>query len=469
MTLRYTIIRRAAAWLLFASAALGALSSCADDADCGSEVTPSVATDGGDVCVSFSIGGMVSGSGTRSASATRAGSDAGAGTRADSDTKTEAGDNNLNENAISRLDLYVFSGTEDDATLEKHVYCTYGSDTQTTTGSGTLTYSTTPDNKKCTGTWKETGLCWSEIKGKTVYIVANDSLGGSRSISALFDLKKITSSNTNFVPTDKQTTFLMDGKVENLALNTNVLKNTNDDGVIYEICKSVAEDGGGVELSRALTKIRLKVLGSDGTTDITTQSITKTDQTAGTQTDVSVRYNLVQYAKEASVIADGTDITATTILESKKDNMKESELPQQDGKIVFYTYPNNWYDSDKYMYVEEPINSDRQTYILLYAPYPITAKTTSTTGEDGTATTTTTVTATNDNYWYKVPVNYRLQQNNDEVNATVDDSLYKTQRNYIYDVTVTIDREGGTYSEPVVLKYQAQEWEDGKGGEVTFE
>lgn len=468
MTLRNTIIRiatrRSAIWLLVAVAALGVLCSCADD---GGEAVPSTVAAGGDVSVIFSIGGMAGGAGTRSASATRADSNASAGTRAKSNTKTGAGDDdNLNENRITRLDLYVFSGTTDEAKCEKHVYYLNEQGSK---------FSYLDDDEKEAGTvttmgkWTETGLYWPNIKGKTVYIVANDSLGDSRSISTLKDLKGLTADHTSFSPADKQTTFLMDGKVENLTLNTNVVESEENGTKKYTICKKVTsttttetKDGetitttsyssaGGVELSRALAKIRLTVLAADST-NITTNE--------------KVIYHFVHYAANGSLIADGTDITTTT--EVKEKVMRGSEaVTQAKERAVFYTYPNNWLveeiedELQKLMREDETklIKADRQTYILLCAPF------TTTTGDNGETTSET------KNYWYKVPVNYRLQEDNDDANAEFDYSLYKTQRNYIYDVTVTIDRAGGTYGDPVTLdnlQYQAQAWDD-KSSEVSFD
>lgn len=90
---------------------------------------------------------------------------------------------------------------------------------------------------------------------------------------------------------------------------------------------------------------------------------------------------------------------------------------------------------------EEPIDVNKQTYILLKAKY------------NGT------------DYFYKVPVNKRLYESNDA--ATTDwsqyEPLYRLDRNYIYDVTAKVDREGGSdpdnpatlYVKPIV-----SDWDD---------
>ena len=84
---------------------------------------------------------------------------------------------------------------------------------------------------------------------------------------------------------------------------------------------------------------------------------------------------------------------------------------------------------------EDPIYADRQTHVVLFAPY----------GEEGF-------------FYYKVPVNKALPENLDDVELDAADyrHLYRMQRNYIYDITVTIDRKGGTVGEPVEPKLYYQ-------------
>ena len=92
---------------------------------------------------------------------------------------------------------------------------------------------------------------------------------------------------------------------------------------------------------------------------------------------------------------------------------------------MFYSYANSWIDKDKKPYEEEPIDVSKQTYILLKAKF------------------------NNKDYFYKVPVNKRLFEDNDA--ATTDwakfEPLYRLDRNTIYDVTAKVDREGGSNPE----------------------
>ena len=179
------------------------------------------------------------------------------------------------------------------------------------------------------------------------------------------------------------------------------------------------------DLSRAAVKIRVSVVNTSNASIIN-----------------SCAYRLFNYVETGtSVLAaqeeygDGTnqqresmdeDITATLV---------------NSNKVVFYSYPNDWFDETKLegqtgawtitdLMKEDPIVADRQTYILLKAPYK------------------------DKEYYYKVPVNYATYEKNDAVSFTDDElkeirDLYRMKRNYIYDVTVKIDREGGPVTDPV--------------------
>ena len=94
-------------------------------------------------------------------------------------------------------------------------------------------------------------------------------------------------------------------------------------------------------------------------------------------------------------------------------------------------------DEDIYA-IDDLIDEEKQTYILLEAPY----------GEG--------------RYYYKVPVNFAISKDNDKVEFSKEDienlrnGYYRMLRNHIYDITVTIDREGGTVSKPVTPKLYYQ-------------
>lgn len=311
-----------------------------------------------DVVLEYKVGG--------SATETRA-----AVTRAE----TEVGnDEDLNENKINRLDLFVFDAT---GKLVKRLPLKDAS----VQGSPTTDYK-----------HKKLELKRSEITGDTLYLVANlDTISG---ISTLNELKAATINKAaTFNPKAKQTSFVMDAKMEERKQIVN--------GMIHI----------RFQLKRALAKIRLSVKDANG------NAVDPTEYDC----------QLVNYAADGSIIEEGicADNKLTKAAAVATPNLKV------EGKAVFYSYANSWIDTSKDPKVEEPINVNKQTYILLKAKY------------------------NNKDYFYKVPVNKRLYESNDA--ATIDwanyEPLYRLDRNTIYDVTAKVDREGGSDPEhPAELK-----------------
>lgn len=335
-----------------------------------------------DVVLEYKVGG--------SATETRA-----AVTRAE----TEVGNEDLNENKINRLDLFVFDAT---GKLVKRLPLT---DVQ---GSPTKDY----QHMKL----ESDQLKRSEITGNTLYLVAN--LDNISEITTLNGLKAATINKAaTFNPKAKQTSFVMDAKME----ETKQIEN----GMIHI----------RFQLKRALAKIRLNVKDANG------NPVDHREYAC----------QLIHYAADGSILADG-NITDNAL---NKDAAASSKVTApdvtQDNKAVFYSYANSWIDTSKDPKVEEPIDVSKQTYILLKATF------------------------NNKDYFYKVPVNKRLFEDNDE--ATADgkpnwanyEPLYRLDRNTIYDVTAKVDREGGSDPEhpaelnvlPTVLPWET-------GAEYTF-
>lgn len=316
-----------------------------------------------DVVLEYKVGG--------SATETRA-----AVTRAET---TEVGSEDLYENKINRLDLFVFDGTT--GKLDKSLSLT---DVQ---GSPTKDY----QHKKL----ESDQLKRSEITGKILYLVANlDNISG---ITTLDGLKAATINKAaTFNHNAKQTSFVMDAKMEERKEIVN--------GMIHIKFK----------LKRALAKIRLNVQDDKGVTVDPTEYACQ----------------LMHYAADGAILAEGP-ITNNAL---NKDAAASSKITApavtQNNKAVFYSYANSWIDKTKKPYEEEPIDVNKQTYILLKAKYK-------------------------DNYYfYKVPVNKRLYEKNDA--ATTDwtqyEPLYRLDRNTIYDVTAKVDRQGGdTPENPATL------------------
>lgn len=334
-----------------------------------------------DVVLEYKVGG--------SATETRA-----AVTRAET---TEDGSEDLNENKINRLDLFVFDAA---GKLVKSLPLT---DTSVQ-GSPTKDYK----HKKL----ESDQLKRSEITGNTLYLVANlDNISG---ITTLDQLKAATINKAaTFNPKAKQTSFVMDAKMEETKQIVN--------GTIHI----------QFQLKRALAKIRLNVKDASGNTVAPTEYACQ----------------LMHYAADGAIIAEGTSTNNALNTEAAASSKVTAPAVTQDNKAVFYSYANSWMDTSKDPKEVEPIDDSKQTYILLKAKYK---------GKD---------------YFYKVPVNKRLFEGNDA--ATIDwtkfEPLYRLDRNTIYDVTATVDREGGSDPEhpaelnvlPTVLPWET-------GAEYTF-
>lgn len=306
--------------------------------------------------------------------------------------ETEVGNEILNENQINRLDLFVF---KKDGSRVKQV----------TFNSADVKGSPTTEYKHKELTSKE--LTRSDIDGNVLYLVANLDNWGN--INNLNDLKIATINQaTTFQHNQKQSAFVMDAKMLEREVTT---------GKIHL----------KFQLKRALAKIRLNVQDDKGNAVAPT----------------AYACQLVNYAADGSIIEEGicADNKLTKAAAVATPNLKV------EGKAVFYSYANSWIDKTKNPYAEEPIDVNKQTYILLKAKYN---------GKD---------------YFYKVPVNKRLYESNDA--ATTDwtkfEPLYRLDRNTIYDVTAKVDREGGDTPEnpaelnvlPTVLPWET-------GAEYTF-
>lgn len=310
----------------------------------------------------------------------------------------EDGSEDLNENLINRLDLFVF---KPDGSRVKQV--TFNS-ADVKGSSPTTEYR----HKELTSN----DLTRSDIDGNVLYLVANLDNWGN--INNLADLQKATINQaTTFQYNQKQSAFVMDAKM---------LKREVVTGKIHL----------KFQLKRALAKIRLNVQDDKGNTVDPTKYACQ----------------LIHYAADGSILADG-NITDNAL---NKDAAASSKVTvpvvTQNNKAVFYSYANSWIDKDKKPYEEEPIDVNKQTYILLKAKY------------------------NNKDYFYKVPVNKRLYESNDAAKTdwTKYEPLYRLDRNTIYDVTAKVDREGGdTPENPATLYVQriVSDWDDNIAWDYT--
>lgn len=236
-------------------------------------------------------------------------------TRAATRAEAEVGNDNLNENLINRLDLFVF---KPDGSRVKQV--TF----ESTDVKGS---SPTTDYKHKELTSNE--LTRSDIDGNVLYLVANLDNWGN--INNLNDLKIATINQaTTFQHNQKQSAFVMDAKM---------LKREVAAGKIHL----------KFQLKRALAKIRLNVQDDKGNAVDPTKYACQ----------------LVNYAADGSIIEEGT------CADNKLTKAAAVATPSLivKGKAVFYSYANSWIDKKKNPYGEEPIDASKQTYILLKAKY----------------------------------------------------------------------------------------------------
>lgn len=229
--------------------------------------------------------------------------------------ETEVGSEDLNENKINRLDLFVFK--RDGSRVNQVTF-----NSEDVKGS-----SPTTEYKHKELTSNE--LTRSDIDGnKQLYLVAN--LENWVNINNLADLQKATIHQAAFQHNKKQDAFVMDAKM---------LEREVTAGKIHL----------KFQLKRALAKIRLSVKDASG------------NPVDPTEYDCQ----LVNYAADGSILAEGTcaDNKLTKAAAVATPDLKE------EGKAVFYSYANNWIDQKKDPKVEEPIDVSKQTYILLKAQF----------------------------------------------------------------------------------------------------
>ena len=317
-------------------------------------------------------------------------------TRAAVTRAEEVGNGNLNENLINRLDLFVFKP--------------YGSRVKQVTFESTDVKGSSPTTDYKHKELTSNELTRSDIDGNDLYLVANLKNWGN--INNLADLQKATINQaTNFQYNQKQSAFVMDAKM---------LERKVTAGKIHL----------KFQLKRALAKIRLNVKDASGNPVAPTEYACQ----------------LIHYAADGSILADGNITDNALNTDAAASSKVTAPAVIQDNKAVFYSYANSWIDKTKNPNAEEPIDVNKQTYILLKAKY------------------------NNKDYFYKVPVNKRLYEDNDE--ATADgkpnwanyEPLYRLDRNTIYDVTAKVDREGGgTIENPAELKVEptVMPWDDG--------
>lgn len=307
---------------------------------------------------------------------------------------------NFNENKVTRLDLFIFpTGNDRDVIYYNE---TFDNNNDPQTGAYT--------------TWNipRTSISPDMLEtGDEVYLIANYDFTSPSSIASKSDLD-ITLMNLDCDA--KQDDFVMTGKAI-------VNKSSTSNDVTIQ-----------VDLIRVAAKICLSFASQTEWNEVSYRFVHYA------QTSALLEENETEHVASQTLSVSPSEDGLTEVNTQTTQNLYTDEGKQ---KLVLYSYANDWYKKgggyknpdvnggtqmgDDQIYQQEPIDEVKQTYILLRAPY------------------------NNDYYYYKVPVNFRLPENNDDVNIDPDDykHLYRLQRNYIYDITVTIDREGGPESKPV--------------------
>lgn len=239
-------------------------------------------------------------------------------TRAATRAAVEDGSEDLNENKIERLDLFVF-GTN--GSRVNHV----------TFNSADVKGSPTTEYKHKELTRNE--LTRSDIDGNVLYLVANLDNWGN--INNLNDLKIATINQaTTFQHNQKQSAFVMDAKMLEREVTT---------GKIHL----------KFQLKRALAKIRLNVQDDKGNAVAPT----------------AYACQLMHYAADGAILAEGASTSNALNTDAAASSKVTVPAVTQDNKAVFYSYANSWIDKTKNPYAKEPIDVSKQTYILLKAKY----------------------------------------------------------------------------------------------------
>lgn len=243
-----------------------------------------------------------------------------------------------------------------------------------------------------------------------VYVVANNTADLSTITvgSNLTTLQNLLFTTADFAGKggfQPQTSFVMDGKLLGKNIKT-------------------TPDMGKVDLKRAASKVRLRILEIQDTSG------------EGYVQDGNPQARLVHLTDQSVLLEDGTTVTPVAPAEWKNSPWRDVitpvggsvGLPGNTTSAPFYAYSNNWGQ-----------DVTRETYIELKVPFR----------KDG---------VTRD-YFYHVPVTpYMLVSPNPEVEP----HLHKMERDFLYDIAVKINYVGVADNPPVTLQgnYTISDWSE---------
>lgn len=296
---------------------------------------------------------------------------------------SENGDDNLNENKIKTLDVFIYQQNGDACLFYQHIV---PSPELTGVGEYIKTLSVTQE-------------AFALNVNHSIYVVANYTgtiASGGISLTALKAL-----SVSALDPDKKQDAFIMDG-TSTMILNNGVVVN-----------KQIP-----VSLKRAAAKIRVSMSYINGYTLMAGANVTK---------------RLMKYANNSSLIETGNAVTPS--LQSMTGYTNQISGAGNSNSIITYSYANNWNTviaNETYMIINVPVT-------LAGVNYP--------------------------NNYYRVPVNYRLADN-DNANPMPEteaarQALYKLERDRLYDIITIVDKLGSTTPVTAVdlnCNFTIQDW-----------
>lgn len=224
-----------------------------------------------------------------------------------------AGVDELGENTVSRVDLFLFDGN---STFVKHVPVTDGNTTRACLYSGS--------------NWRNSLTASSY----TLYALANyTGETDLATVTTLDALRALTHTDANILGSSADRTFLMDGKVDFTPADLGT-------GSVV-----VLEGEKTIQLRRAAAKVEV--------------TLTIADEAGFTPAGLTAR--VVNYATRTAAFADGNtpeDRNLTSTADYAQDLVYQPFADGEEAKLRFYAYVNDWTN-----------NLQTETMLLMNIPY----------------------------------------------------------------------------------------------------
>ncbi len=246
-----------------------------------------------------------------------------------------------------------------------------------------------------------------------VYVVANNTadlstISVGSNLAALQNLLFTTADFESKGGDQSQTSFVMDGKLTGVNIKTST-------------------DMGKADLKRAASKVRIRILEINDTSD---------EEYLHDPAMGAPQARLVHFTDQSVLLEGGTAATPAAPAQWKSTPWRDVntpvdgvvDLPGNTTAAPFYAYSNDW-------------NTDatRETYVELKIPFL----------KDDVIR----------DYFYRVPITpYTSTPSDNEIEP----SLRKMERDYLYDIAVTINHVGAANNPPVTLdgNYTITDWSE---------